>query len=558
MSSISSAERKSHTDDLRAQREESENRETETAKRHKKEVKRLLERQAKEVDSLKETYEKQIDTLRSRGNEQLSERDQENQAKIAELKTMYLESLRKKTSEAEQRRQAEADSYQGQIKKERQVGQQQRENLTRNFEDSIKERDRQFQDLTTQSRDDMKEAIERQGERQANKHQKEMRHVIEDRDNSQAQSQRDLKNSKSMYENRLRDQERNTSYQLDQKENSWRNTYDNKTKEMSELVAGKGEELKMARDHMQVRYNKALEEKLGALDGAHQILKDQTSARIDRDVRSLENENNRLQNDHMVEMMTTKRMRDLERKHVVQDYEVRMDNLAKTKDGLVEVGKEVNRRKIEQAVKKNNEILSETNRRNHTEMIIANERHREDRDRLEIEHKSSIRSMGDKSKERIEKVMRNTADAQRAERKQHNDNVGALRNSYSEELSNQRQAQMEQLKETYLRMDEKVKNTEEKLGRKLDETVNNYENRLAEVKEKHQQEMARLEQTYAAKTKDREKAHQMDIKTADIKTNMRLEQQQSLHEKEIERLDKRHQEQMVALAQKLNYYRKNS
>ncbi len=323
---------------------------------------------------------------------------------------MYLDSLKKKTEESENRRNAEVESYKGQISKQRQVTDQQRENLSRNFENSIKDRDRNFEDLTIKSREDMKEAIVRQGDKLTDKHEEERKLLIQDRDNQMEQGHRDLKNTKSMYENRLKDQSRVSEYKLEQTDSTWRDNYTNKNEQMNELLTGKNEELKLARDHMQEKYLKALDQKLGGLDEAHQTLRDQTNGRIERDVRSLEHENNRVKNENLVKMMTTKRMRDLERAHIVQDFETRMDALMKSKDGLVEVGKEVNRRKIEQAVNKNNEIVSDTNRRNHTNMILANERHKEDRSRLELEHSSQVRRVGDKTKERVDKIMKITAD----------------------------------------------------------------------------------------------------------------------------------------------------
>ena len=60
MSSVSgsTADRRAQTDELRNAREENENREAEETKRHRREVKRLLENQDKEIQSIKETYEK--------------------------------------------------------------------------------------------------------------------------------------------------------------------------------------------------------------------------------------------------------------------------------------------------------------------------------------------------------------------------------------------------------------------------------------------------------------------------------------------------------------------
>lgn len=558
MSSVSAADRKSQAEDLRTQREESQNREIEETKKHKKEIKRLLETQDKQVSELKENYSNQLDSLMKKSSEQLSERDQKNQAKIEQLRSMYLDSLKKKTEDSEGRRIAEAETYKGQVLKQRQVADQQKELLVRNFEGAIQNKDKEFYQLSQESRDEMKEAINKQSKKQGDLQQNEIKRIVEDRDRRILEKDRNYDSTRNMYENRLKETKQLDEQNLKRHDNNWRQTYNNKTGEMSALLAGKGEELKMEQENLQGKYSKKLDSKLKALDDARDVLREQGANRIDREVRSLENENSRLRSKQIVEASNIKRIRDLEKAHVIQDYETRMGKLEDTNKNQLEHGREVNQRKVAEVLYKNDDLLAETNRRHRSDINFVNERSRESRDVVERETQGELKHLGERTDNRVKQIQKATTLAQRVEQKQHNENVGALKDSYAESLTNQRLAQMDQLKETYERMENRVKGTQEKLTQKLDETVTNYESKIANLEDKYKKEIKKQAETLENREKSREKAHQMEIKAGEAKVDIKLGQLQDNHEKEIDRLQRRHQEDMASLAQKLSYYRKNT
>jgi hypothetical protein len=558
MSSITPSDRSKQTDELRNQREEYQGREAEEVKKHKREMRRLNQKHDQEVENLKKNYEGQMQNLRERSSEQLSEKDQQNIAKVDELRSLYTESLKKRNDETQNKRDAEKEAIQGQIAKQRQINDQQRAMLKQNFDNTISEKSREFEGYSAHARNELQEGLDRRTDQLTKKHQTEVKAISQDRDTQLAQSERNMKETRSVYENKLKDQDLQHNLEMDRTESNWKNTYTSKERELNELVTGRGAELNFAREKMQNHYNKALEKKMDEIEGARLTLKEQAVARIDRDVRSAESENHRIKNDHLVEVMTTKRLRDLEKNHVVMDYEDRMEKLTKSKDGLIEKSKEVNRDRITEAVRKNEAVLSEATRRSKTDQLMSNERHKEDRDRLEIEHRSKVRHISDRTDDRVDKLMKTTNESQRVQLRQHSDNINALKNSYQGELSNQREAQMEQLKDTYIRMEDRLRNSEEKHTKRLEETVGNYESKISQMQEQFKKDLQRQSETYEGRMNSQKKRMEQDSKTHEMKIDGKVSQLQDQHEKEVDRLERRHQEQMASLAQKLNYYRKNT
>ncbi len=558
MSSITPADRSRQTDELRNQREEHESREAEQTKKQKREMRRMAEKQDQEIQQLKDNYENQIKELKKNSNEQMTKRDLQNQAKIEQLRNMYTQTLRKKVETGEAEKDAEVDSLKGQLGKERQIHEQQRHVLKQNFDDSLAEKDRMFQSHASRSREEMKSTIGDRAEKLAEKHQKEMKAVLSAADERKQMDQRTLKETASYLEGKMKDQKLQSDLKFERAQANWNSNREIKESENETVIRARDEALKFERQKLQDRFNDITDKKTVELNELREDLKGTILNRVNRDIRAAEAENRQIKNDHLVQMVSSKRIRDLEKERVILDYEDRMKKLGESKDGLIEKGKEVNQERIAEVLKKNEGVMQEATRRFKTDQMIEKGRHAEDRNRLEIEHTTQLRKMGTRTDQRLNMVMKNTSEAQKAQIRQHTEIQNSMKNSYQEELAKQREAQMDQLKDTFLRMDERVRTTEDKWTKKMEDTVNNYELKIAQLQEQHRKELSRQSEVFDQRLRAERKAQEVEIKGQENKTDIKVTQIQEQHEKEVERMQKRHQEQMQSLAQKLSYYRKNS
>lgn len=558
MSSISAADRSRKTDELRTQREEFENREAETAKKHKRTQRKMAEHHEKEIEDIKKTYEERIEKLKQRTNTQLTTKDQENTAKIEKLRGLYTESLKRKQEENQMHSNAYKEASEARLNKQKDINEQQRNILKREFSDALQEKDRNFNTMANHAREEMQETISENRERMNKKHNSDIKSITADRDERISHNNRVLNETKSVLNNQIKDQARQHKQTLDNRERSWMNTYTENEYKTNELLTGRNVELKHERDRMQNKYNTALSKKEQQMDEVREELKEDVANRIDRDLKSAESENRRLKNQHLVEMSKTKRLEDLKSENLIAAYEDRMAKLATSKDGLIEVAREVNRERMIDNTRKNEMILQETNRRHKTDQLITTERQKENLDRLNVEHNSQMQHLRTRTDDRVDKLMKITSQNQKNQLKMHAENIGTLKDSYQEELSHQRQAQMEQLKDTYLRMDSRVKSSQDKLTKKLEETVDNYEAKIAQMKDQHRKELQKQAETYEQRMKQQKSQASLEQQSQDMKFDTKVDQLQQQHDKEIDRLHKRHQEELASLAQKLNYYRKNS
>jgi len=558
MSSVTSADRGRQTDELRSQREDYENREAEEAKRHRKELKRLAEKNDQDTEKLKQNYEQEISDIRNRSNDAITERDQANQAKIDQLRNMYLQQVRQKSDDVDSKRQENDNALKDQLKKERVANEQQKNLLKTNLENEISEHDRAYQDMATRSRDEMRNSLNKTESRLNQAHGKEMQALTEDRDREMAAKDHEVREARASYTDRSKDLERQKDYQVSQVDNNWRNAYNQQEAKTSEILKGNAQELKLAQDHVRDRYDQTLQKKLNALDDAHRILKEQSENRIENQVRSAKSENQRLKNQNLVDSMSQKRINDLERSHLVENYEDRFQQLNEQKQGLVQNNLDRTSDNMQKVKDQAEHLISDADRKHHMEQITTKEQNQEHLAQLQIANQERVDHVSNRSENRVNRLMKSTTQAQIAEQKQHEANVGALKDSYQDRLALQREAQMDQLKDTYLRMDKRVKDIQDKDTKNLEATVNNYEDKIAKTKEFYEGELKKQQDAFNSRTVATTKAHQTEEKSSEMKFDAKIAQLQAEHDKEIDRLEKRHQEQMATLDTRLSYYRKKS
>lgn len=556
MSSVS--ERNSYTDDVRKTREEYQEREAEQVKKHKREMRRLTQEHDKEVSRIKENYENRIQDIRTKNDDRISDTDRRNQEKVDELRTLYLEQMKRKTGDLEDRNEVQRQVFEDTLSKEKTIHSQQEHILKTQFDDSLQEKERAFKNLDQRARNDRQEALKDRTEKLSQKHGLEMRSVSDDRDRRLAEAQRNLIETKSALTNQMKDKERIHDLEMGRTKNNFENVYTEQQREFNTLLSSRDAILQSEKSKMGERYGEALKAKLEELDKAYEYLRDSSIERVDREVRAANNEKKRIESDRIVDMITNKRIRNLEKDHIIGQYEDRIKGMEYERSHMRDEINKMADQRIDNTLRKTDSLIQEANRDNRTKQSLSNEKHREDRANLQVEHSREVNRLNTRTEDRVQKIMKATNEAQNDQLKMHSENVDKLKTNYSENLARQREAQMESLKDTYLRMDKRLKETEDKYERKIDQIVENYEGKIKQLEDSYDKEFKNQETHFSSRMGQRDKEYKKEIESADIKNDLKLQKQEELHEKEIERLERRHQEQMASLANKLNYYRKQS
>lgn len=556
MSSISPSERSQKTDELRQQREDYEEREVEGTRRAQAEKKRIQERHAAEIENLKKKFDNQVDTIRNRYKDTISARDQENQEKIEKVRQMYLEQNRRKTEDSDSQKNELKRTFETEIDKNQRIKEQQQDSLTRNFKQSLQQRDEEFKDFQNRAQEKITSSIDERSKNLNLKHEKELNAVVEDRDERVSKLDGTLRETQSALSSRLKDQERAHRYELDKTNNNWKKTYSNQEQTHDVLLSNRNEMLQAERGSMQEKFRATMEDKLDQVDKSNELLKEQVMARQDSQVRAIGDELRKVKSERVVDQITDRRLRDLDRKALLEQQTARMSSIEKEKEQIFDVANSRARGQVVQVIDQNEKILQDTNRKNQMNQNMLTQRAREDRASLEFENKSQVGHVLDQTDKRVRRLVGDTTEDARNLQKFHEKTVNQMKNDYTEHLTSQRGAQMEMIQSIQLRSEERLRELENKSAKKLEQTVANYEGKIEKMKEDSQSEKSRIVEMYESRMSQREKAMKQEQEALALKYEGRISMADETRQKELDRLERRHKEQMADLSSRMKYLNK--
>lgn len=558
MSSISSSDRARQTDEIRQAREEYQNSEAETARRNKAEKKRLQELHEQEIKRLRTEYDRQIDSMRNKHKDTLTARDQQHLEQMDKIKGLYLEQNRRRTEDAEVNRQAQKKAYQGEIDSLKKTTEQQKEVLTRNFRESMQERDEQFGEFQNRAQSTITKSIEERTQKLNEKHENELGAVIEDRDRKVADLSQQKAELQAHSRREMKEKDRLHGREKTRLNDHFAKVHSAQEELHNSLFAGRDEMLRAERENTREQYNKALEDKLQKMDAAHEQLRNQVDERMDSQIRSLSHELHKSKTDRVAETISNRRLRDLERKNILNATHERVEDLEKQKTQIVEVVNDQARQKVDNVLRRADQIVSETNRNNRLKANLQDQQSRESRAQLEFELKNRVEQVQDRAETRLRRMQNITNDQVVEQQKYHEKNVDLLKTNYTETLAAQREAQMQVIQDVRMRAEQRLREQEVKATRKLEEAVANYEAKLEKMQEEHRQEKTRMNQIFEQRMAQREKGFKNDQESLAMKYEAKLAQSNEVRQKELERVERRHQEQMVSLANRVKYFDKKA
>lgn len=558
MSSISSSERARNTDEVRQAREDYENREAENVKKTKKELQRLEKKHSENLNKIKENYDDQVSAIREKSRDTLTKRDEDHLQQVEKVRNMYQQQLKKKAEDFDTTRKAMESARNSDQDKRERITNQQVDTLTRNQRDELLERDRQFADFSERSRKELQDALAERTEKLNAKHAQELEAASGERVENTAQREKVISDMKSAYNNRLKESDRNHRLEKDRLNDHWRDVVRNQEETNNAIIDNRSEALKSERADIKSRFENKLQGKVDEMDQMRNQLHDDVTDRYESQLRAAKNSEQRAKARTLQENLTQNRMRKLERNHLVQQYEDRMQDLARQHDEIKDASKDLIHSRVNQVVEKGDHVLQETNRRHRMDKSLSDTRNREDRAILQEQNQSRLDETRARAEGQVKNIMKASRKQQVTQQSQHNQNLDQLKENYSEHLAAQRNAHLEGLTELRGDMESRLHEQEAKSQKRQEYLVESYETKIKQMDEAHKAELEQLKKGFAERSQQQQQAHQMDEKAIQQKYEIKFNAQQEEHQREMERQQKRNDEKVADVAAKVAYYRKKA
>jgi hypothetical protein len=558
MSSISATDRARQDEQIRQTREEYENREAEGNKRKKAEVQQLQKRHGEEVESIKDSYENRIAELKDRNRETINQRDVDNNRKIEDLRGLYRESLRNKMEDSESTRKAQKASFDGTLKKQKEISESQKGNLVNQLNSEVETRDRVFQENLAENRDKARESIEHNKQKLTAAHEKEKNTILDSHSETLQNKSRTEREMRKSYEGRLRDSERMRSADNARWSQKFADNVENSKDSYGANLEMKQEIMDAERNSLRDKYQNALDKKSQSMDETNDQFRDTVNERVNTQVRSrdskIQNLSSRLNN----EISKNERLRGIERRNLTEAYEKRLSLSEERREDTVDHMKDINNERVEKIIDNSQKLLRNVDRENKSQVGIMNSRHREDREALLTTHKDQIAQVNGTAEERIRKTQDIALKNQDRMGKYYDESLETMKDNYLARVEVQREQASQTTAAQNKLMTERFRSMEQTYGNRMEQLVKGYEDKLAKLTDDHQTEIKRMEKLYGQRLEEQGKASKMEKDSNAMKYESRIAQLNESHTDQLDRMNRRHQEDMQNLAVKMNSYSKKA
>jgi hypothetical protein len=550
MSSVSTSDRANQTDEIRRIREEYEGKESETIKKKNKEIKSLSQKHDAEIDKLKDDYAGQVDTLRSKQTENIDERDRRHNDEISKIRDLYLGNLRKKSEDEMRDRDIEKQTFHSDLAKEKSISEQQRGVIERDYKGALTKKEKLSAEREEKTKLALQEGIRDRTDKLNDKHKAELESLSEGRDREVMGLRNTLENVKVSSAEQQDTEERSHRADTDRRENAFETAYRNQEHNNSEMIGMRDNMLKEEKVHLNAKMGRKIDEETEKMTALRDSYKSDMDGRVGDLIRSANSEAAQARNDRVIDSVTTKRIGDLERGHLMTAYQEREDGLHRERDQIYTVVNEQGRKRVNDVIDRTDKMMADTGRRNRTEQDIERMRAQEALNQSELIRHDQLENANNRADQRVKKVVTTSNQAFADETKQHKENIDELRHTYSDNLQGQREAQLESLNSVYSRMDQKLRDLEAHLMKKHDDAVEFYESKIDDIVTQNKKDVQRMNQNFESRMNQQDKAAKMEQDSVAQKYEQKLAVQDDVHQKDLNRLEKRHQEQLQTVASK--------
>ncbi len=546
---VDSTNNRTNSDDsLQRARENYTSRESEETKKHKQEIKRMTEAHNQEIEKLEADHTKTLNELKEKSKDLLSSHDMKYQKDIDDLREMHQKQLARSMQDEDAKIKKAEESHSGENDKIKRITDRQREDLIRNYEVELKDKDEKLSQAGNQSKDKMLEASDAIKRRLNDKYEKDMKLVYEDRerkveeDHNQYDTLRRNKDSQITQITKAKEMDRNrliknfeTNIDVDRADRS-----------ASDAVVKQQFDDAIRKD--QDKYKKALDFRDAQFEDARNGIDGRITNRIDNQVRSLQSENQKIKGESKRELYMADRQKKIEKGHLVDDYEKKLEISEKNRGEFVEHVNETTHKQFDELNKKNSDLLYSTNKYYKETMGLDKARNQEADMQKESLHESETTRNEMQNTVRMNKIKNINENEQGRLRDYFEGSSRVMQENFDQRLDAVRIKNKEDQDRLFAAFNKQAHENDRQFQEKLSEVSMKYENEIGKMNDQHVKDMKEIKSENDRRLKAQNKFDQDEIDKQKSQLDYRMAKVEESHKKNIEDINRRHEATLADLS----------
>ena len=546
MSSINSADR-SNTDEVRRARETFNSRESESAKKHAQELKRLSESHEADMEKLREEHERETGTLKEKTKGALTSKDMRYQKEISDLRDMHQQQLKRAAMDSENKLDRYEESSKADLEKSEAISEQQRNALKSSLQGQLSERDRELQDNMTRSRESLQTESSGIKEKLNSAHEKETKELAKSRDQKVSAMQTQYEGLRRAKDEQIKSMDRDFKSQAARRQTEFAATVDGERADAHAQEESQREGFNQALGRNRDHYRKALDEANDRINGDRDELHRTADDRINGRLRSLEDSSRRAQGDARRDGMKAEASKQRELDDVRGEYGRTIDAYERARKDQLAASNEQNQREISRASRQADEKLHGVTNF-YLEKSARDEARNEERfDQQALDGEKTRQHSETRSSSRFERL-RAGNEMEQARAREYFDNAGkSMRENFETTLREMRQRNQDERQKMMVQFNQQAADLDKKSQERLAETQIKYESEIGEINDRHQKELKDMAALADRRLKDTQRKDQQDIQTQVSQLQYRIAKNEETHKKDLEEMQRKHEEALANL-----------
>ncbi|MBL7543776.1 MAG: hypothetical protein JNL11_08160 [Bdellovibrionaceae bacterium] len=557
MMAISRSDRAQETSRLADLKDEYENRETSNLKKKNAEIKR---NQKKHTDELKETsanYENKINDMQKKFHERLTDRDRDHQKQIEDVRGVYASQLRKKMEDSQSERARLTETYESEREHQSKSTGSQKNLMSRRFNEAMSEKSEQIDNLHQKSRAELQETLEARTKKLRAAQEKEKMYLTNSAEDERLKAYNERDKLRRFYENEVSTQKKDNKRDNEDWSNKYSMTVQTLNSQYGDELAVRDELLQQEVNRTRERFDKKYNDLEQRLVGGNDKFREGIDERYNNQVRVKDSEIHRLKNRMYVDQINQKKKDGIEKQHIVDDYEKKIGIYEGNMEEQRGVFKDINDKRIEKINTTHSNILQEKNLRNRVEQSLANEKHRQDRSAIQEQNRNELFNSKNAAEKRIGTIQRLAHESEGRIVSYYDEYLDAMKDGYLEKVFEQREKHDKDLNNLTGIMGEKFRKLKQTYEQRLDRTTRGFEEKIAKLNDEHAKEMKSVSKQNEAVMSEKNKAIVNTRNEVEDKYENKIKDLQDQYKAQVDRMNDRHQEDLRAMAVKMqNYSRK--
>ena len=548
MSSVGGASDRSMAEEqIRRMRETTAAREADQAKQQNTKIRNLNETHQAELEEVKDDHSKALDHAREQSRETLSRRDMKYQKDVESLREMHVKALQRQVTDADSVKAEMKKTSKAEMNRVETTSDQQKEMLTKNFENELRHKDSELEDFANTSRNKQSDAADRLKKNLNDRHEEDTLALVKDRDDRVLELQnrvteirhekteaiRDLEAKKGEGEERLIHNS-NLALEHEQKTNA-ANLQENR------------KDLKTGLDRLRERYERASTSNRQNLEDTRAELTKDLKARVGTKLQATSDDYERLKAEQPRIEMRSKREKARELSDLRDNMQANIESLETARKGTVEASNAKNKTEIEQILKKDEGTLHESNRYYQDKLATLAQSAQEksvngdqDASRLLNQEKTTSNTRFNK--------LKSFNDAEQSKLRDYFDRASdSLRENYDVALRDMRARNQNEQQALFASFSKRSQENDAKFQTAMGDQSAHYEQKIADIQDSHQKELRETQISLTRQKNDVVKKSEGEIKTQASQYEYRIAKIEESHAKQLDDLKRKHEETLAIM-----------